>query len=711
MFNGLSVFGLRGSRHIQKLGGVIIDDAHASLDSIREAFSLSIPAEGSDGLYRNILSEFREAFENMDRSSTFHELMQGIGGDIVEIPYWRWLSKSEYISDLIRTVYRKRLDSDDEFSNNLRFKWPLLKDNLKYCQVIASRTGITITSLYPMVDMVPAFARARHRIFMSATITDYGDMIRAYDLRDLTEDSVIAPKTVAGVGRRMILDLPRDVSQSHEFTAFAKNLAESGRGVVRLVSRTGTDDAWPSIGFVEPLGHHDVLAAVSALQAGNSAQPVSFVNRYNGIDLPGDSCRLLIMRGLPSGGDDYDSLMSTYLDDSEIRTQRLAQRIEQGLGRGTRGASDHCVVLLEGEDLVDWVKRTRNRKYFTPALRVQLDMGEAIGGSLQCPKDYCDAMRQDLNDDDDWKKYHASKLAKAASIDMPDRFGVSCEIARAERRAFACWREHGNDESYAALIKGFNLNELDDGYKGWLSHLASRIAFDGGKGPLAEHHQQQAHSFNSALPYFPFILEQRFSAAITEQAKMAAEMLRRSGGRLDAVARFDRDTADLQSGIPHNQFENALMKLGQYAGFESGRADNNGDGPDVYWVAPDGVGFALEAKNEKDADTPLHKKEAGQLRTARDWMAQKWPCVEVYPVSVQPSLEADQNASATNLYVLTLESLGKLKEAIRNIVIEGSSCLDGNTEIVISRCIANLGLSGKSVFEKYTATFVAASCN
>ncbi|MFD2881085.1 hypothetical protein ACFTAO_42710 [Paenibacillus rhizoplanae] len=56
-------------------------------------------------------------------------------------------------------------------------------------------------------------------------------------------------------------------------------------------------------------------------------------------------------------------------------TRMIAQRIEQGIGRGSRGAGDHCVVLLIGNDISAWVAKEANFRFLTSATKAQLDMG------------------------------------------------------------------------------------------------------------------------------------------------------------------------------------------------------------------------------------------------------------------------------------------------------------------------------------------------
>lgn len=709
LFNGQSVFGLRGTGDVQRVAGIIIDDAHASLGALRDAFTLSISAEKSNGLYQNLMAEFRSAFEDIDRQSTYHDFMNGVGNGVVEIPLWSWFESLDYAVNQLSMAFSKS-SGDDEFSAELRFKWPLLRDGLKYCQAFVSRNAFTITSLYPRIDLFPTFTEAQHRIFMSATFSDYGDMVRSYDLRDLSTDSIIAPQTVSGIGRMMILPLTKDISQSKEFATLMESTAKHHRGVIRLVPRQGTDESWPSVRFNEPIGSDAVSIEVSKLQNRQEDTPVSFVNRYNGIDLPGEACRVLIIRDLPAGNSDYDELMNTYLKNSAIKAERIAQRIEQGVGRGVRGSSDYCVVLLEGRELLDWLKRDKNRMHLSAGLRAQLDMGQKISEQLHGEQDFYDTLEKGMDDDERWKKFHARFLAKKISGEGNTLSQVPFKMACCERRAFACWLNHESNKAVSLLVKASESPDYDPQYRGWLLSLASRIEYEAKHITEADELQHKANSYNRAILYSPTITSVSFnySDETRRQARAIIQVLHSNDNRADAEEVFDTETAALTKDANHRFFESALERLGEYLGFEAGRADDNGVGPDVYWIGPNRIAFVLEAKNEKDVENPFHKKEAGQLRTAKDWLAQKHPGYCVIPVSVHPNIIADKAASATTLYVLTLEETARLREAVREIIVGATRHSDADRENFICGKIRQRCLSGDSIVKEYLKTF---KCN
>lgn len=709
LFNGRSVFGVEGHGKAERIGGVIIDDAHASLEVIQEAFSFSIPAEKSAGLYNKILSSFREAFISLDRASTYQDFCKGVGNDIVGIPYPYWHDSIERISSWV-VHCEKEADGITsnvckEFLNGLKFNWPLIKNNLKYCQVIVSRNAITISMLYPRLDMIPSFVSAQRRIYMSATITDYGDMVRVYNLRNLSDDHIISVKTAAGVGRRMILSTPQEVVDDPVFHSLIKNELKRGHGVVRLMSQQGSGLNWNDVEFERPIGHEEVSRAIANHISHPGSRVLSLVNRYNGVDLPGDACRVLMLEGLPLGGNDVDTLMEMYISDSNLFLQRTARRIEQGAGRGVRGASDHCVVLLLGHRLTDWLKRERNRGYFSEAFYAQLKIGDVIAESIKSPSDFCEAMEQDLLSDNDWKVFHASELARLISESDRKKPEDSIRVARLERRAFAQWIEHNNGAACDTLKNIVENESVDPQYRGWLLYLASWIAYDGENKDCADSLNKSAHSHNRALPYAPRMYASE-SAEHGDRVKAICELVASysSTGRL--LNRFDIDTASLSFDSPHSDFEESLKNLGTYLGFTSRRADNNGNGPDVYWISSEGLAFAFEAKNEKGVDAPLHKNEAGQLRTACDWLKREYPSLDVYPVSVHPNRIADLNAVADNLFVLLPTKLEKLQSMARDLLDASIKVLANERNNYLNLALEQQRLTAKLIAVDYFEHFM-----
>lgn len=369
LFNGHSKFGVRGQKMPIRVGAVILDDAHVAFSVVRESFTLEVSSEDDNETYKALCTLFRTAFRDIDRLGTFDDTVSGLNNGVVEVPYWAWNEQLDTVRGMLRGD-----------GVNVPFAWPLLRDNLHLCHALISSKAFTITSVLPQVNNFPTFADAPRRIYMSATIADDSEIVRTFDADPQLVNNALTSRSLAGISERMILIpslMPFDFDSQQVAKSTLKQVSGMNLGAVALVHANYAAQAWTDTAqFAE--GSDQVENAIEALQSRRTNGPFVFANRYDGIDLPGDSCRVLVMEGLPSGTSDYELLRAATLYGGATISRMLAQRIEQGIGRGARGAGDHCVVLLLGSDLAGWIAKDANFKLLTSATRAQLEMGSTV---------------------------------------------------------------------------------------------------------------------------------------------------------------------------------------------------------------------------------------------------------------------------------------------------------------------------------------------
>src|SRR5205085_11167134 len=105
---------------------------------------------------------------------------------------------------------------------------------------------------------------------------------------------------------------------------------------------------------------------------------VVLINKYDGVDLPGDACHVLVIDSLPEAYGELARVEARALDDSEAFLTRQVQRIEQGMGRGVRSNDDYCVVLLLGSRLTERLHHAGGFARFSPATRAQLRLSSRV---------------------------------------------------------------------------------------------------------------------------------------------------------------------------------------------------------------------------------------------------------------------------------------------------------------------------------------------
>lgn len=288
LFNGRSKFGVRGSaQEVVKVGAIMLDDAHVALSSVRRAFTLNISAAAHKAVYTELADRFRPAFKEVGRAGAFADIINGKEFGVIEVPSWAWNRKL----DEVQQYLAGGVDEIDPFV------WPFLRDNLGVCHCLFSKSGISITPIFPPVDLLPTFEECGRRIYMSATIADDSEIVRTFGA---AQDAIAKPITsmsLAGVGERMIL-VPGLMKLGTPILPMVKDiatkLAESKRGVAILTPSGPAAKEWTDIAEY-PEKTKAVSEKVAAMQAGEAYGPLVLANRYDGVDLAGNACRFLVM--------------------------------------------------------------------------------------------------------------------------------------------------------------------------------------------------------------------------------------------------------------------------------------------------------------------------------------------------------------------------------------------------------------------------------
>lgn len=696
LFHGKSKFGIRGASQLQTVSAIIIDDAHAAFSVIRDSFTLALKNENGSS-YNQLADLFRQTFKKIDKIGTFDDIISGREYAVMEVPYWAWHEQLDTVHEILKSDTNK----DD-------FVWPLLRDNLHLCHALISQKSFTITPIFPLVNMFPTFAEAPHRIYMSATIADDSEIIRTFDANPDSIRTPLISKSLAGISERMILipDLMAcdfDLSSAKkllQWTSNTKNL-----GSIVLVSSDESALKWKEIAIVTK-GSAEVEVEVENLQKRQTPGPVVFANRYDGIDLPCDSCRLLVMDGLPIGTSSYELFKAAALYGGTSIIRMLAQRIEQGIGRGARGSGDHCVIILFGSKLAAWIAKDANFKFLTSATKAQLEMGTEISKEINELKDLANTISRSYTRDTEWTEYHAEMLAELVDEDLQDQYSYS--QAKTERKAFNLWQDGYPDKAITKIEKYLEItNTLDSQTRGWMQQLGARIADKWGKPELAERLQQEAYSNNRNLVKPKIIPPYRPMTKSSKQAEMITQQLGDYRFRRGLLQSFEDTVSFLHSHASSNQFEKSMLELGQFLGFSAERHDNNGEGPDVLWLLPNKTGFVIEAKSRKKNKSAFTKEEHGQLLVAEKWFHKNYQEYKCVRISVHPQNIATEAAIANGSYALTYKKLTELISAARILLKQLCESQLPNEELIMecSRLLSESPINSQKIADNYLLPF------
>lgn len=170
----------------------------------------------------------------------------------------------------------------------------------------------------------------------------------------------------------------------------------------------------------------------------------------------------------------FDSLADRYEEqacpNSELINKRIAQKIEQGIGRGVRGEKDYCAILIIGSELVRFMRSIATNKFFSPQTRKQIDIGIEIADMAKEDKTespikvVLSLIKQMLVRDEGWKEYYASEMDTIvednAESQVYDRL-----LKERQTEQFFCEGEYEKAiSSMQRLIDGLNVDDTENRY-------------------------------------------------------------------------------------------------------------------------------------------------------------------------------------------------------------------------------------------------------
>ncbi len=245
------------------------------------------------------------------------------------------------------------------------------------CNCIITANAIEIAPLGISIDRIKSFASAQRRIFMSATLADDSVFVSSLGIGESEVENIITPENASDIGDRLIL-FPRHLNSAITDQQIREKVMETAKeyNVLVIVPSRERAHFWDQTGE-NTVTKDNIEETVSTIRRRNNGLVV-FVNRYDGIDLPNDACRMLVIDGLPPLRSEYDKYIQAVDPASSILLRQQIQRIEQGMGRGVRSNIDSCCVVLMGDNLADVLVRNGGISYFSKATAKQYELSKEL---------------------------------------------------------------------------------------------------------------------------------------------------------------------------------------------------------------------------------------------------------------------------------------------------------------------------------------------
>jgi len=655
LFNARSVFGV-GEKRIA-IGSVVVDDAHACLNIVHDQFA--IKAESGGVVYDRLLEMF-EGDLKVQSPAGLLDVQSNDANVVMTVPYWAWQSRKD---EVIKLLHSQRM------SKELEWNWPLLSECVPLCTCLFGGGRLEIAPRFVPIDRIPSFASAQRRIYMTATLADDSILVSHFQADSMEVAKPIRPKGGGDIGDRMIL-APQEINPDYseeDIRAFVKKFAERYNVVVIVPSKRRAV-FWKDVAN-QTLDKDNIHNGVEKLRERHVGLTV-LINKYDGIDLPGAACEILVIDGLPEVYGLGERMEMFLLDGTKRQLVRQVQRIEQGMGRGVRSSDDHCVVLLLGGRLTQRLHQPEAEAMFSAATAAQIALGKEVANQVRGKSlaELKKIVHLCLDQQDQWVEAGRNAVINAPEPEdgMLDQSQVKLraafDAARVARYGVAI--ERAQEAVTATKEREF---------KGYLKQqLAEYLNFE--DPAKAQELQLSALDLNSRLlKPIAGATYSRLSAPAGGQARAATEFMGRFLEGNDLIIWVNGLLDDLNWGEEGTtRFEAAMKDLGHFLGFGSDRPEDKvGRGPDNVWAMGAQSYLVIECKSGAVLAKKVSKADTNQLNGSIVWFHEKYGTDnKMTPILVHPKTTFEHAASPhADIRIINEAGLTALREAVRSYTV------------------------------------------
>ncbi len=650
LFNGKSKF------FRENLAAIVFDDAHAAEHLIRDHFTLRISRGAFPNLFARVYELFRSYYDRIGKGVGYSEILskQDSGTSWFLPPF----ALNEQLSELQRLLVSANLSDSIE----TLFAWEHLKNHIDLCACFIGSTEISFTPPFIPIGNLPYFQRDMRRLYLSATLPAGDAFLRTFGRK---VDKTIAPKTTAGECERLILlpALNRRCGKQED-VSIAKQIIAKHKALI-IVPSSSRAQQWADV--VSPAQTADVTGQVEAFKLASAPEKLLLVGRYDGVDLPGDTCRMMVIDSLPSGVGPLERYLWEQLGMAKVLRSTVASRVIQSFGRIFRGMSDHGVVVVVG-NLVNWLLTPANRDVLPDFLKRQLELGIEISRQAETIQEFVDAAQQSLGRDAGWIKFYQDNMSvSAATCSRANDDELKIAMAQVEFGHLLWARDYGKaaKQLEPVLDEVFQLSASAGAWAAlWLGYSFELM----GDMSNSRFLYRRAHSAATNIPAFEVQAPTRTHHYSEQISDVARYLDCGPPGSGQILRRFDADLSALRApGSTVPQIEESIRSLGGYLGLSSTRPDKEyGTGPDTLWLLLGGLALCMEVKSDKTSAQHYWKKDVSQMLDHIQWVKDHCDISNILPAFVGPALPPASDANPSpEIEIIELSEFSLLADRLR----------------------------------------------
>lgn len=672
LFNGKSKF------FHEDIGGIVFDDSHVSGSVLKDSFTLSISHD--EPLYTKIANLFKSYFDTQSQDVRYKNILGGKGEEIFILPSFEVLHHLESIKKLF-------IESNVEKNQKLLFSWEYLKDNLDMCLFLISPKRIEIVPPIIPSKTLSYFQDNVSRVYLSATHVGMDYFPRYYGNKI---QHFIAHPSGKSKSKKFIISPYKTKINVDDIVKLRKLVFEALENYRSLIITPSFDKGkiWKELGKDNVLETEstNIIENIKEFKESKNKKLI-LANRYDGIDFPGETCRILVFDGLPSEGELLNSYFSTQLKANNYIRSEMNAKILQGVGRIFRGTDDYGIVILLGKKEVKWVSTPKNKLDFPKLMQVQLNVGNKLNEMIN-QDNLFDLISQILNKnnslmgaydrfiDDETKKLEDLEN----EVDENEKTLME-KISLIESHIYSKLWKRDNAEIEKLCDDLTNTSkELDITINAWHYFISAMALSVIRKKEKSNYFYSKAHSLANILPKLQISLVREFTPSESGLVNSF----------IDSIENYDREIhlIELKNNFEYldenkyprqdkndRKHELGIEFLGKYLGFETERPDNiYKTGPDVLWELPNNQYVILELKTNKTTGS-YPKKETSQSLDHVEWLKQNKVVKsdkDICKIIIGPHNRVNNDANPSkDTWVIELEEFNKYAQ---QIIIALESC-------------------------------------
>ena len=643
---------------------MLFDDAHAGEQYVGEAYSLSLNRYNDTNEYQRTLEVISPAVDKvfLERLKT-DQSDPAITSEVrLVVP----LRQAGMVKELTKTLSTLREPHS--------YRYSMIHRGIASCLIYVSYSEILIRPYIPPTNQNSLFTQARQRIYLSATLGDGGELERAFGRHTIERLHQLDDNTAPRSGRRFFV-FPEFAPNSKEEAAELSKAIVTQAGKALILSQSNevamkdakelAQDGWRTFGI------DDVSTSMQTFIDAEHAV-CALAARYDGLDLPGDACRLIVFDGTPDQLNLQERFLQQNVQAGVALETRIRTRIVQGSGRCTRGPKDTAVVLIKGE-LSHYLTRPETRLPLSPELQAEILFG-LENSQDRTREDILENTRAFLSQDTDdtWRSDAEPILTdyrrEAVQSPSPGSYYLSAcvdkEIDAWNSASVSSWRDAANSAHSVCNTLG-NGGKATRQYQAFWKYLeaawtdmAAEQSGDSLLKSISRNLLSEASSMAgrclwiNQMAQFPETEAPTMSQADNVAISTIVAILRgdlKENRHRDKLIRMRDEISQRDAG----RFEAGLTTLGRMLGADASKPTRQGR-CDSTWCWDNELWLALEAKSEHNTAGTLSIKDVRQSNGQLQLLADDRNCSTTPPdsavviISPKPGVHSDAITIAHN---------------------------------------------------------------